>query len=1371
MNRKQVKNGFISKKGGTVRALLVTFIFFLLMVVTVDAAQHPDTDTIPKNLEPWKPWVLHGEEERFCPTFYNDSDAYICTWPSDLDLDIHGKGGRFVQRWFLFVKGWVPLPGGHGEWPRQVFVDGRPVPVILKGKNPSVHLTPGEHLVKGSFIWDEMPETIHVPEATGLVSLSIEGRVVDSPLLDKEGRLWLRKVRQVRDQEDRLEISVYRLLNDTIPMRATAHFKINVSGRAREIKLEGALLEKFIPLEIRSPIPARLDSDGRLVIQARPGRWEVRVLARSKGPVNKITLLQMPYGEEIWSFSSQNRLRMVKVGGVPSIDPARTDIPSEWKGFPAFIVKAGQKMTFRELRRGDPDPAPDQLRLDRTMWLDFDGNGLTVRDSIKGTMSRQWFLAMARPGILGRVSVDGTDRLITAHGPDSKPGVELRRGHLDLVAESRLEQPSTLIPAVGWDHDFQSVSGYLNLPPGWRLLTASGVDNMPGTWLLRWTLLDLFLVLIISLATCRLWNWKWGILALVAVGLAYHEPGAPRLVWLHLLVAAALLRFLPRGWFRRAVNFWRLGSLVALLVIAIPFMVNQVRWGLYPQLEPYVSATRAAGEGYKGYVGRTFKDAEMPAAQSGKKTADGVGSYMKSKLVRVTPGYPQKQTLMIQDPNALIQTGPGLPDWRWHSFNMKWNGPVERSQKVRLWLLSPTVNLVLAFLRVFFLALLIFMMADFRKWKTPKDNFAFTTMLACMLILALGVKGEVMAQGYPSDSILKELKERLLEKPDCFPNCAVSPRMELAVDSDNVKIAFHVHAAVETAVPLPGSLESWRPIRVLLDSSPAQGLIRDSEGSLWIFVPGGMHTVTLTGDASPGNTFQIPLPLRPERLFVESKAWDVKGVGEEGRVKGTIKLTRIAKNREGVSGEVLVSLKPFFSIERILSLGLDWQIATTVKRVSRPGTPAVISVPLIEGESVTTSGIVVKNRQALVNIEPKEREIVWHSILKKVNMIKLKAPDTLSWTETWILDVSPVWHCEFEGLTVLHHQDSSGQWRPEWRPWPGEEVVIKVSKPSPVSGQIVTIDSSELRLTPGRRFSKAQLSLDVRTSRGGQHKIVMPENARLQSVKIMGRTQPVREQGRDLIVPLRPGSQKIDIEWHQGVSSAFFTGGPDVRIGESAVNADVIFQMPRDRWILMTGGPYLGPAVLYWSYFLVIIIAAVGLGRVSLTPLKTRHWLLLGLGLTQVHPVVAVMIAGWFVALGLRRERRFDKGWFSFDFTQVLLAVWTLAVLVGLYIAIQKGLLGIPNMQISGNGSSDFWLHWTQDRIGPVMPKPWVLSLPLFVFRILMLLWALWLAYFLLKWLRWAWDCFSEGGLWRKVSRSKGKENESAQDSVAGGTV
>ncbi|MBN1103187.1 MAG: hypothetical protein JXL84_07225, partial [Deltaproteobacteria bacterium] len=411
----------------------------------------------------------------------------------------------------------------------------------------------------------------------------------------------------------------------------------------------------------------------------------------------------------------------------------------------------------------------------------------------------------------------------------------------------------------------------------------------------------------------------------------------------------------------------------------------------------------------------------------------------------------------------------------------------------------------------------------------------------------------------------------------------------------------------------------------------------------------------------------------------------------------------------------------------------------------------VVSIPLLPGESVTTSGIRVQDGRIHVQMDPRMREIRWDSALKKETVLTIKAPTSAPWTESWTLETSPIWHCDLSGIAVIHHQDQEGYWRPQWKPWPGEEVTIKISRPKPIPGQVVTIDGANLTFTPGQRFSKAALALNIRTSRGGQHNILLPEGARLQRVKIQGREQPIREQGRDIILPLQPGAQSVEVEWHESADSSLMLRAPEVEIGEEAVNADVTIQMPGNRWILWVSGPQLGPAVLFWSYLVVIVLAALVLGRVPWTPLKTLHWLLLGLGLTQVHPLLSIMIVGWFLALGLRQKRELSAGPFSFNLLQILLVVWSIAALIGLYMAIQKGLLGIPHMQIAGNGSRDFFLHWTQDRIGSTMPRPTVFSLHLMVFRLLMLAWALWLAYSLLKWLRWGWECFNEGGVWKKI--------------------
>jgi hypothetical protein len=49
-----------------------------------------------------------------------------------------------------------------------------------------------------------------------------------------------------------------------------------------------------------------------------------------------------------------------------------------------------------------------------------------------------------------------------------------------------------------------------------------------------------------------------------------------------------------------------------------------------------------------------------------------------------------------------------------------------------------------------------------------------------------------------------------------------------------------------------------------------------------------------------------------------------------------------------------------------------------------------------------------------------------------------------------------------------------------------------------------------------------------------------------------------------------------------------------------------------------------------------------------------------------------------------------------------------------------------------------------------------------------MLLWALWLAYSLiLKWLPWAWGCFSEGGIYKKMEfKWKKRKSRKAKEQV-----
>jgi hypothetical protein len=144
-------------------------------------------------------------------------------------------------------------------------------------------------------------------------------------------------------------------------------------------------------------------------------------------------------------------------------------------------------------------------------------------------------------------------------------------------------------------------------------------------------------------------------------------------------------------------------------------------------------------------------------------------------------------------------------------------------------------------------------------------------------------------------------------------------------------------------------------------------------------------------------------------------------------------------------------------------------------------------------------------------------------------------------------------------------------------------------------------------------------------------------------------------------------------------------------------------------------------------------------------------------GLSQAEPLSALAVAGWLVLLGRRARLPEAISKYTFNLLQVVLGILTLVALAALFGAIQQGLLGLPDMQIGGNGSSAYELKWYQDRSPNRLPQAWMVSVPMFVYRGLMLAWALWLAFALLRWLSWAWNCFSSGGLWRRLELSKAK--------------
>lgn len=1388
----------------------------------------------PASLREWIPWVLRGYEGENCPPFEGRGDRQ-CSWPGVLRLTLDESGGRFEQSWRVYSESRVALPGGE-QWPQDVRVDGAAASV---GAGPSVLLKPGTRTISGTFSWKRLPEQLEIPAQIGLLALTVRGQAVAFPPRDDAGRLWLQtKVQAAAPKEQsHIQVSVHRRLTDEVPLQLLTMIQLRVSGANREERLARALPEGFSPMSLISPLPARLDADGRLRVQARAGTWDLFLTSRQENSGDEIRLLKSEGTwdlDEAWVFAARPALRQADLEGAPALDPQQTELPPAWRSLPAFLVRAGDSLRLVQRRRGDDPPAPDRLSLSREIWLDFDGHGYSARDRIQGTLGKSWRVEAAPETKLGRVAESGLDQFLTSLSSGGPAGLEVRTRQIQVEADSRVE--SRLRSAAGWRHDFESVSAALHLPPGWRAFHVSGADQASPTWVSMWSLLDFFLVLVAASAFLRLYGPRWGAAGLVALALSWHESGAPRWSWILLVALAALHHAVTaHESLLRWTGIARRGVWIGLSLFLLPFFVQQIRQGMYPALEfPYQSVepgrasapaeddygandkgprgggglnlirsapgrrgssasggmrpmgldgTKRAGQNAGDAFSRTGSalsglseaaSEQIPSGASGAEEPEGSEEDEARKepgppspKAYALPGTPKPRSVpsfyssvinqMRLDPNARVSTGPGIPMWSWRTVRLSWKGPMPQDHRVRLWLVPPWANFALAVLRVVLLVLLALLVGGWPvdAWlETLRDaegrRRAARALLPVLLLSSL-LPVRASGQQFPPKELLEDLRARLLEKPECGVNCADIPRLRLTATGGWLSLRLDVHAAGATAVPVPSGGREWTPSKASLDGGVA-AVHRAADGSLWTPVPAGAHALVLEGPLPERDTVQIALPMKPRRVSSSVTGWVLNGVRDDGRPEDNLQLSRSRGAESSAAAAETARAQgifpPFLSVTRTVRLGLSWSVETRVTRLTPPGAPVVVQIPLLPGESVTAPELRAVNGKITANLGPQAMVFVWTSVLQETKELGLVAPSSAPWSETWRVEPGPLWHVVKTGIAPIYEEAHPGPRSLTFRPRPGESVGLTVTRPAAVAGQTLTIDQSLLTVTPGLRASDATLALSLRSSRGDRQILTLPEGSDLLAVRIDGGVQPLRLEDRRLTVPITPGAHTVDVEWRQPGGARLFYRAPAVDLGATSVNSHVRVLMPAGRWTLLLGGRGLGPAVLFWSMLAIFLLVSVGLDKTGVTPLRWTQWFLLSLGLTQLTPMGGVIVAGWFVILGLRRAHP-PQQTREFNLSQIFIAALTLAAAVNLFLAIKRGLLGAPDMQIAGNGSSAEVLRWYLDRSGETLPRPWVISVPLWVYRAGMLCWALWLADALTRWSRWAWEGFTTGGIWR----------------------
>lgn len=1354
----------------------------LLCTATAGAAPPMTPRDVPAPLQPWVGWVLHDQPDRFCTASADPARRPLCHWPAQLSLDLDAGGGRFALRAHLQTAGWLALPGDGTAWPLDVRADGRPAPVLDRQNTPTLWLEAGEHRIEGRLRWSALPESLRVPADTGLVGLRLDGREQAHPLRDTQNRLWLgRRAATEPVQAERLDVRVFRLLDDDIPARLTTEIRLDAGGAVREVELGPVLPEGLRAIRIGGDLPARLQADGRLVVQLRPGSWTLQVEAHGLAAPDRLAVPAAAGDwpkQEIWSFRAQPGLRVAELDGLPSVDPRQTGVPAAWQDLPAFLAEPGATLNLRQTRRGSADATPDRLHVQRELWLDFDGGGYTLRDHLSGELGQHWRLQTQAPIILGSVEIDGQAQPVTLH--DGGVGVELRQSAVNLQAHARIDSADRRLPANGWNTDLQDVQATLHLPPAWRLIAAPGTDNLPDTWVSRWSLFDLFLVLVAAVAALRLFGYGAGALTLLTLALTWHEPGAPRWAWLNLIAALALLQVLPasfdgRGWPRRLLGAYRWLAVAILAFVALPFAVQQARLAVYPQLET---------PDYHGYAATArhaepvFAEAAMPAPappvealemsrQALAGAADSAGGRTLSMPAPQTKAAAAK--LDAPDPGQLTQTGPGLPDWHWRSTTLGWSGPVTTDQTFRLWLMPPWLTRTLGVLSILLIALLAARWlelgpASLRRLRPPAATAGLLLPLAApfaALLLAAKPAPALAADVLPGPELLQQLQQRLIAPPACTPHCAHWSRLDLRVLPDErLLLRLTAEAVVDAALPLPvpalppEANRAWQPSRVTVDGRDA-AVRRDESGVLWIDLPAGVRDVQIGGSLQGFDQLQLPLLApAPRQAQADAPGWRVSGIDALQRPGNALDLLRESPQAAESTGDATAvqALPPLLRLTRQFRLGLTWQLDSALQRDGQAQGALVLSLPALPGEVVTGDTVRRVGDRLELSFAPGQRVLRWTSSLAIVPRLSLQASERVDLFETWQFDASPVWHLRFEGLPSIGDVQG-GRRMASFRPWPGEAVDAFVDRPQAVDGQVLTVDRADLDVQPGRRAADYTLDLRLRAGQGGPHTLPLPPDLSVRGLQIDGRSEPPRRDADGLRLALRPGTQQVRVELRRDEGLQTVLRTPPLDLAAAGANARLHVQVPAERWVLLAGGPALGPAILFWGLLLVLLAVAVALGRSGLTPLRGWQWALLGIGLSQLSLLGAAVVAGWLFALALHGRQTAPLAPRLHNTVQIALAIWTVVALGTLFGAVAQGLLGTPDMQIAGNDSTRYDLYWYQDRFATALPEAWVLSVSIWFYRGLMLLWALWLANSLLNWLRWGWTQYAQHGLWKKTPR------------------
>lgn len=645
---------------------------------------------LPEVLKPWVGWVKEDYPEINCPHLDNGQDR-LCAWPADSSFEFKSEKGRFEIRWQTYLEGWQPIPGDSRIWPDQVSVNGQPAAVIVRNNQPGVILPPGRHRISGELIWQaQRPQHLSIPDFIGRIELTVDDRTLDYPQR-QAGQLLLTPSGEdhnsIRIQEnDTLNVDIYRKLTDSRPMTLDNYYRIEVTGQPRRITIPLKLPDDFKPYQMRSPLPATINADDELTLLARAGQWDLQISALlssvSTTAIEPSSDLETP---EIWFFQHQPNYRQVQINQNP-IDVSQLNVPEHLTPYNAYQTQYNETMQQwmpLELKVSESPqqrPADSNLKLTNVQthyWLDEEREQWLFSGQAINPNQEHWRVHFDHRAKAGSLSLNQKLQPITLKLQDNdqfSDSVLLNeQGRIDY--DGYLDSENNL-PASPFNVAGEQLRLSLYIPKDQLVLSINGADEGEQSWLGQWRFHDLFVLIMLGAMLYFIQPGKLIITIPLFITLvtAYPLLNSPFLWLLFLMMTLALLikniSSSEQSGTSRRVNKLSRWAFSALLVMMTPLMIwfgyQQFMLTFYPHIDTDISnQIRTSVYMEKAQVpksgpipdasGAPLNDYRNPAASRMKATAQSLEQLTDSQTQK------NQQRRNTIDNDWKVPTGYGMP--------------------------------------------------------------------------------------------------------------------------------------------------------------------------------------------------------------------------------------------------------------------------------------------------------------------------------------------------------------------------------------------------------------------------------------------------------------------------------------------------------------------------------------------------------------------------------------------------------------------------------------------------------------------------------------------------------------------------------------